>query len=330
MLEIFEVTFPFFALVLCGYVAARRGMLPLAAIPGLNTFVLFFALPCMLYRFGANTPIAQLLDSGASITYLLCALSMVALVIFLTLRGTMGWNDASFGALVGAFPNTGFMGVPLLVAILGKQATGTAIVTILVDLVVTSSLCIALSRLGGLGVSAGDDVARVSPAQAARNALRGVATNPMLWSILAGAMASAFDLVLLGPVDATVGLLAECASPVALFTIGAVLARSQMLALDGQVSAVLWSDVLPVVAVKLFVHPMLVLSYGLIAQALDLPLSDSALTVMVLVAALPSASNVSMLAERFGANNGRIARIILVSTALAFFTFAAAVMLMTA
>jgi hypothetical protein len=37
-----------------------------------------------------------------------------------------------------------------------------------------------------------------------------------------------------------------------------------------------------------------------------------------------------MLAERFGANNGRIARIILVSTALAFFTFAAAVMLMTA
>ncbi|MDH5206036.1 MAG: AEC family transporter, partial [Hylemonella sp.] len=62
VLEIFAVTFPFFALVLCGYVAARRGMLPLEAIPGLNGFVLFFALPCMLYRFGATTPIAQLLD----------------------------------------------------------------------------------------------------------------------------------------------------------------------------------------------------------------------------------------------------------------------------
>jgi hypothetical protein len=36
-----------------------------------------------------------------------------------------------------------------------------------------------------------------------------------------------------------------------------------------------------------------------------------------------------MLAERFGANNGRIARIILLSTTLAFFTFAAAVVLMT-
>jgi predicted permease len=87
--------------------------------------------------------------------------------------------------------------------------------------------------------------------------------------------------------------------------------------------------VLPVVAIKLLIHPLLVLAAGWLAQAMGAPLADSALTVMVLVAALPSASNVSMLAERFGANNGRIARIILVSTALAFFTFAAAVVLMT-
>jgi predicted permease len=101
------------------------------------------------------------------------------------------------------------------------------------------------------------------------------------------------------------------------------------MAQEGQAPSVPWSDVLPVVAIKLLIHPLLVLAVGLLAQALDAPLADSALTVMVLVAALPSASNVSMLAERFGANNGRIARIILVSTALAFFTFAAAVVLMT-
>ena len=58
MLHILLVTFPFFALVLAGYVAARRRMLPLEAIPGLNGFVLFFALPCMLYRFGSTTPVA--------------------------------------------------------------------------------------------------------------------------------------------------------------------------------------------------------------------------------------------------------------------------------
>jgi predicted permease len=47
----------------------------------------------------------------------------------------------------------------------------------------------------------------------------------------------------------------------------------------------------------------------------------------VLVAALPSASNVSMLAERYGANNGRIAQIILVTTTLAFLTFSGVVAL---
>ena len=64
MLHILLITFPFFALVLCGYVAAKRRLLPLEAIPGLNSFVLFFALPCMLYRFGSTTPLAQLLDGG--------------------------------------------------------------------------------------------------------------------------------------------------------------------------------------------------------------------------------------------------------------------------
>ena len=63
--------------------------------------------------------------------------------------------------------------------------------------------------------------------------------------------------------------------------------------------------------------------------ALGVPLAPFALTVLVLLAALPSASNVSLLAEKFGAHNGRIARIILVSTALAFVSFSAAVALLT-
>lgn len=60
-------------------------------------------------------------------------------------------------------------------------------------------------------------------------------------------------------------------------------------------------------------------------MAAGLPLNRFAWSVVVLVAALPSASNVSMLAERFGADTGRIARIILVSTAVAFLTFSGAV-----
>jgi hypothetical protein len=89
------------------------------------------------------------------------------------------------------------------------------------------------------------------------------------------------------------------------------------------------ADYLPVALIKLVVHPLLVFALGASAHALGAPLSAFQLTVLTLAAALPSASNVSLLAERFGADNGRIARIILVSTAAAFFTFSGAVALMT-
>ena len=320
MLQVLLVTFPFFALVLCGYVAARRGMLPLQAIPGLNGFVLFFALPCMLYRFGASTPLAQLLDASVFFTYLLCALVMVGFTVTVSINRRVGWNDAAFGALVAAFPNTGFMGVPLLVALVGASAAGPAILTIVVDMLITTSLCIALSRLDG----ADEHGFR----KAAGQALKGVAANPMPWAIVLGTLSSALQLELPRPVMQTVGLLADAASPVALFTIGAVLARSQMLTADGSAQPMPLRDYVPVALLKLLLHPLLVLLVGAAARALGAPLERSALVVIVLVAALPSASNVSMLAERFGANNGRIARIILVSTALAFLSFSGIVALL--
>jgi malonate transporter len=320
VLSILAITFPFFALVLAGYLAARSRMLPFDAIAGLNTFVLFFALPAMLYRFGASTPIAQLLDPLAILVWVVCALIMVGGTVKSSMNERIRWNDASFGALVAAFPNTGFMGVPLLVALLGARAAGPAILTILIDLVITSSLCIALSRLDG----ADEHGART----AAKNALKGVALNPMPWAILLGGLSSALAWTPVAPVMNTIGLLADAASPVALFTIGAVLARSQFVAAAEEHGPMPARDFVPVALIKLVVHPLLVWAVGTGLRAAGLPLDAFTLKVMVLVAALPSASNVSLLAERFGADTGRIARIILLTTAAAFLTFSAFVALL--
>lgn len=319
MLSVLLITFPFFALVACGFIATWRGVLPQAAIPGLNAFVLYFALPCMLYRFGAQTPIHQLLDTNVTAVYLLCAVLMVGVTVALT-RKRMGWSDAAFGALVAAFPNTGFMGVPMLVALLGAQSAGPVIVTMAIDMVITTSACIALSRLdlaGGQG--------RSGVWMAVRNSLKGMLSNPMPWAILLGGLASAMGWVLPEPVDKTVAMLAGAASPVALFTIGAVLARSQM----NSHERVAVRDYVPVALAKLIIHPLLVWAVGMGAIAMGLSLSHETLVVLVLLAALPSASNVSLLTERYGAHSGRVARIILVSTSLAFLTFSAAVALMT-
>jgi malonate transporter and related proteins len=309
MQSILSVTVPFFALVLCGYLAARRHVLPESAIPGLNAYVLYFALPCMLFRFGAGTPIFDLLNPVVLGVYLAAALLIVFFTIAVTLSERVHLKDAAFGALVAAFPNTGFMGVPLLVALLGNAAAGPVICTILADLFVTSSLCIALAQAHG--------AAGQGPRAAATRALRGALSNPLPWSIALGAVFSVMQLTLPGPADTVVRMLADSASPVALFTIGAVLWRAGQHAHTRTPVA----DFLPVALIKLFVHPLLVFGLGAGALALGAPLSKFQLIVLTLAAALPSASNVSLLAERYAADNGRVARIIMSSTVLAFVSF---------
>jgi len=313
MPPILAVTIPFFALVAMGYAAAHRRVLPESAIPGLNVFVLYFALPAMLFRFGMTTPIGQLLNPAVLAISLVASLAIVGFTLLVTLSPRVALKDASFGALVAAFPNTGFMGVPLLTTLHGPAAAGPVICAVLTDLFFTTSLCIALAQAHDAVGSGG------STRAALKRALLGALSNPLPWSIAAGAACSVLGWKLTGPLGTIVDMLASAASPVALFAIGAVLWRAGQHAHTRTPLAL----VAPVVAIKLFVHPFVVFSLAVAARALGAPIGAFEITVLVLAAALPSASNVSLLAERYGADNGRIARIILGSTALSFVTFSA-------
>jgi predicted permease len=114
-------------------------------------------------------------------------------------------------------------------------------------------------------------------------------------------------------------MLADSASPVALFTIGTVLWRAGQHAHHRTPAR----EFVPVALIKLLLHPLLAGAVGLAARALGVNVPTFGLMVLVLTAALPSASGVSLLAERYGADNGRVARIIMTSTVLAFITFTA-------
>lgn len=332
MPPILTVTVPFFALVLCGYLAGRLRALPEAAIPGLNVFVLFFALPCMLFRFGMQTPVARLFNPALLGVYAGAALAIVALTVAASRAGGRGraldLREAAFGALVAAFPNTGFMGIPLLTALLGAAAAPPVMVTLLVDLILTTSVCLAIAQLHGRG--------SLPFGARLREATRGPLRNPMPWAIALGALFSAAGWGLPEALAKVVELLAGAATPVALFSIGAVLWRAGVQAQrdaaagaatsasDGAPGgAAVRGRALPVALVKLFLHPALVFGLGSAARSMGAPITGFELMVLTLAAALPSASNVSLLAERFHADTGRVARIILVSTVLAFFSFSA-------
>lgn len=313
MLAIASVTFPFFALIAIGYAAARTRVLPTAAVPGLNVFVLYFALTAMLFQVAAETPVARLLDPTSVSLWLVAGLVIITLGVVPARRRGMPWLDTSFGGLIASQSNSGFMGLPLLIALLGPAAAGPVTTTLLVDIVVLQSIAVTLSRRDSRGASLGAEVVA---------SLRRAASNPLPWAIVAGAAWGAIDLTLPGPVAEVVSLLAAAATPVALFTIGAVLARParQKETTDGAPGAAR-TEVLWLAGLKLVAHPALVWGLGVLALATGLPLDADVLVAMTLVAALPAAANITLLAERFGADGARIAHVILVSTVVSVVSF---------
>ena len=303
MLEIFEVTAPFFALILCGYLAARLHLLPEKSVPALNVFVLYFALPCMLFGFCARTPFGELVNLPVFLAYASAGLAMLGLFVLLA-RFFVGESlrDAVFGGLAAAWSNWGYMGFALLPAILGPAVLPIVVAAGMADLLVVVSATLALDSLsqrsGGV-------------AGAVAGALARVARNPLIWAIVAGGAFSAAGLALPRVPGEFTRLLGEAAVPVALFTIGVSLYRPGM--------RWEWTEVLVIASAKLLAHPLLA---ALVAARL-FHLSALEVTTLTLAASLPVAGTVFLFAERAGANGERIAAAILVSTALAFFTFSA-------
>jgi malonate transporter len=357
MHTIFQTTLPFFGLVLAGYLAARMRWLPIEAVPGLNAFVLFFALPALLFRLGLQLPLAELLHPSLIGVYTLSAWVLIAFTLALSLGPGQRLKQASFSAFAAAYPNNGFMGLPLIVALLGPGAAGPVMSTLMVDVFITSALCIALASadserdtlpsVDSLGLPHTEPEPRRAPPLAdhlgARlgRALRSALSNPLPWAIAAGALAGLLGLVLPLPLARFVGMLADAASPVALFTLGAVLRRAQWalqadpdhdaLSRTGSTAKRLHEalDIGRLALFKLLLHPLLMLLLGVAAIQLGAQLSKFQLTALVLVAALPTASSVALLAERYKADTARVVHVIMVSTSLAFVSFTLIAQLLT-
>jgi len=304
MLAIINVTAPFFALVLCGFLAARFRMLPDNAVPALNTFVLYFALPCMLFRFASGTPFSQIFNPPVFLAYMLTGLAML-LIFVLAIRYAAGegLKEAAFAALSVAWSNWGYMGFALLPPLLGQDALAPLIAGGMADLLVVVSAALALASLedsGGQGVKA-----------ALKGAALRVAKNPLIWAVIVGTIFSASDRVLPSAADHFARLLGNAAGPVALFTIGVSLYRPGTHPWRG--------DVLMITGAKLLLHPFITALVALHLFHLD----KIAVSTLVLMAAMPVAGTVFLFAERQGANAERIAAAILVTTALSFFSFSA-------
>jgi malonate transporter len=301
MNSIFDTALPFFALIFCGYGAGRLRLLDETAAAGVNTFVFFFALPAFLFGLMSSSPIGEVVNGpfiGAYVTASLSVFILAALVGRRLFR--IGRAEAAVQGLAAVLANTGYMGIPLISAVFGKEAAVPIVVGLTLDGILIIPLGIVL-------IESSKDEAD-SLAATALSTFLALARNPLILSIFAGLAASAIRLDTPTPLDNFLDLLGGTAGPCALFALGATLASRKVAGGLAEVSYM-----------KLAVHPAaLFLTTTLIfdVQALWA-------TAALLGAALPIAANVFIVARQYDVYVVRTSSAILVSTAVSIVSVSA-------
>lgn len=298
MLAIFLKTLPFFALIATGYLAGRTRFFTPEATAYLTKFVFYFALSAMLFGFAANLSLGAVFDWNFVAAYLGASLAVYALAFAVGRYRGVTVEEAAVEAQCAVIGNVGFLGVPMLVLLLGPAAAGPILLVLAIDLIVFSSLItlvITARREGSLSLG----VVRVL--------VIGLTRNPMIVAIVLGLAWGASGWVVPVPVNEYLTTLGAAATPGALFAIGASLAGRSA----ERVQVAGW-----LAFCKLVLHPAAV---ALLAFRV-FPVDAFSAAVMVAAASLPVAGNVYILAAHYGVAPQRVSTAILISTAVSIVT----------
>ena len=303
MLEIFLKTLPFFAVISVGYGAGRKGFFTPQATAYLTKFVFYFALSAMLFRFAANLELSAILDWQFVWAYLAGTIAVYLLATIVAMARGLRVREAAIEAQCAVIGNVGFLGIPMLVLLLGANAIGPVMMVLAVDLIVFSSLVVILitgSRDGRMSLGI------------LRTVGLGLLANPMVVSISAGLVVSSLALPIPVPVNEFLEILGGAATPGALFAIGASLAGKSA----DRVAVAGWLSLC-----KLVLHPAAVAVAALLVFDVD----PYAAGVMITAAALPVAGNVYILAQHYGVAPARVSAAILLSTGISILTISAVI-----
>ncbi|MDO9707303.1 AEC family transporter [Paracraurococcus lichenis] len=306
MLGFLSLCLPIFAVVGLGWAAVRRRMIAPTVTDGIGLFAFHFALPAMLLRLMA----AQRLSESFEPRFFAGYLSACLVVFFATMAGAMllARRRRGQGAAIGAgaaMGNVGYLGPPLLLPILGERGAGPVAMAIMSEVAIVIALgSVLMAPMGERGV-----LARV---------LRSLLFNPVLLSIGGGAVLGALQVPIPGPAERFLAFLGASAGPTALFALGGTLGR---LSLDRRMalaaSAATFGKLVayPLLA-WLFLGPVLGLEWFWVQSG-------------VMLAAMPTATNAYVLAQRFHTGAEETSAVVLLTTLIAAVAFPATAWLLT-
>ncbi len=304
MLSVLITTLPVFGLIFCGAAGQRFQILPKDAVSGLNAFVFYFALPCMLFRVVALAQVEELLDWRFAAAYIIGGLVLFQAGRFLSRNVWSNSRPESYarGTSV-AHGNIGYMGLALVGELLGPNALAPVALAILCDVFVVMGGAIILYERNQVR-EAGQTT---SLAHILLKVLQGLVKSPIVMSLLLGLLWLASGLTLPKVLDNFTRLLATAAGTCALFAIGASIGQSSV-----KPDRADWS----LISLKLLFHPLLVALLMFTVFKVD----TQRAMIGVLCAALPGASNTFIVAQRYGVAAQLLNRSIVVGTFVAVIT----------
>lgn len=282
MLAIALAILPVFALILAGYLARRTGVLGPQAATELNRFVVYMALPALLFSVTAGTPLAELWQPELIGTFFISALIVGGIIIVTQRLRRRELADAVIDGLNGCYSNSVYLGLPVCLVLLGP---GILAPVSLLGAVSVAGLFILAVLIIEIGRHAGHH-----PFGMIGKVGGSLLRNPLFISPLAGTLWSASGLALPGGVQDFLKLLSTAASPCALVALGLFLALPHSDEHRQPAFTIPWLSLM-----KLIVQPAIaaVIAFRLI----DMPRETAILAV--LITAMPTGTGPSMVAELY-------------------------------
>jgi len=295
MLSTFSILLPIFGLILAGYACRRFNVLGPTSASELNRFVVWLALPALLFRTLARAS-WKMFDKPGFIAafWIACAVVFIAVLVARLLKG-QHLADASIEGIAASYPNVAYVGIPLCKLVFGPSSiTFVMIATILVVCILFGCALILIE----FGLQA-----ERRPHRLILKVLNRLMHNPLVVAPLAGTIVCVLQLPVPGALEEFLDLLGTAASPCALVSLGLFLAQSRS---DAKARHEVWW----LTGVRLFVQPAL--TWLLVTHVFHLQSME--VKAAVLLAALPTGTGPYMLAEYYEREAHITSRMILLST----------------
>ncbi|MBG0845548.1 AEC family transporter [Pseudomonas chengduensis] len=300
MLTVLGITAPIFILIGLGFVSARIALINREQIRGLGAFVINFALPALVLRALVERRLDEVLNWPYLAAYALASLSLftAGFAVARWLRG-QGQSASAILAMGMSVSNSGFIGYPIAVMVLGQTAAVAMALGMLVENLLLIPLALALAEAGTQRGNGGWALLRETGLRLAR--------NPLIIAIAVGLLLSLLQIRLPAVPLRVVDMLADASAPVALFVIGGSLYGLKLGGMGG--------DLVQTALGKLVLHPLALLLAFLLLPGVEPQLMVAGL----LFASAPMMSIYPILGQRFGLEQ-RCAAALVAATVLAFFS----------